>query len=212
MRTRTLRNLSHHFNNRKNSTLIVRLISTAQTGFFYTTQRPRLGPKLAAVKYDPQGPCVCVPHHIPSLPIPSRLVLSISSIRPPIPPSLPPLFHSYPHRFLRGVEGSEGKEGGEGDCFVYRHHHLCKFRRLETHVLNSLYFILFFSETEGAVRRGQKNEKVENGFFDPLNIFWFHGGEVGIVRTARLVSSKLTTGWNIALRWGLAFVPSAGVA
>ncbi|TFK33396.1 hypothetical protein BDQ12DRAFT_615335 [Crucibulum laeve] len=34
-------------------TLIVRLISTAQTGFFYTTQRVRQGPKLRAVKYDP---------------------------------------------------------------------------------------------------------------------------------------------------------------
>ena len=39
----------------KNSTLIVRLLSTAQTGFFYTTQRLRTGPKLAAVKYDPRG-------------------------------------------------------------------------------------------------------------------------------------------------------------
>lgn len=37
------------------STLIVRLISTAQTGFFYTTQRVRTGPRLAAVKYDPRG-------------------------------------------------------------------------------------------------------------------------------------------------------------
>ncbi|KAF9035543.1 hypothetical protein BJ165DRAFT_1355590, partial [Panaeolus papilionaceus] len=36
------------------STLIVRLISTAQTGFFYTTQRLRTGPKLSAVKYDPK--------------------------------------------------------------------------------------------------------------------------------------------------------------
>jgi large subunit ribosomal protein L33 len=36
-------------------TLIVRLISTAQTGFFYTTQRLRQGPKLSAVKYDPKG-------------------------------------------------------------------------------------------------------------------------------------------------------------
>ncbi|KAJ8592638.1 hypothetical protein M405DRAFT_732922 [Rhizopogon salebrosus TDB-379] len=35
-------------------TIIVRLISTAQTGFFYTTQRPRQGAKLAAVKYDPK--------------------------------------------------------------------------------------------------------------------------------------------------------------
>ncbi|KAI6168456.1 hypothetical protein EDD17DRAFT_1465903, partial [Pisolithus thermaeus] len=34
-------------------TLIVRLISTAQTGYFYTTQRVRTGPRLSAVKYDP---------------------------------------------------------------------------------------------------------------------------------------------------------------
>jgi ribosomal protein L33 len=40
-------------------TIIVRLISTAQTGFFYTTQRLRQGPKLAAVKYDPKGRCWC---------------------------------------------------------------------------------------------------------------------------------------------------------
>lgn len=35
--------------------MVVRLISTAQTGFFYTTQRLRQGPKLSAVKYDPRG-------------------------------------------------------------------------------------------------------------------------------------------------------------
>ena len=35
--------------------MIVRLVSTAQTGFFYTTQRLRQGPKLSAVKYDPKG-------------------------------------------------------------------------------------------------------------------------------------------------------------
>ncbi|KAF8551657.1 hypothetical protein OG21DRAFT_1417559 [Imleria badia] len=35
-------------------TIIVRMISTAQTGFFYTTKRVRLSsPKLSAVKYDP---------------------------------------------------------------------------------------------------------------------------------------------------------------
>ncbi|KAI6043973.1 hypothetical protein EDC04DRAFT_2646470 [Pisolithus marmoratus] len=39
----------------KARTLIVRLISTAQTGYFYTTQRVRTGPKLSAVKYDPIG-------------------------------------------------------------------------------------------------------------------------------------------------------------
>ncbi|KAH6893893.1 hypothetical protein BKA70DRAFT_1315250 [Coprinopsis sp. MPI-PUGE-AT-0042] len=37
----------------KARTLIIRLISTAQTGFFYTTQRLRQGAKLSAVKYDP---------------------------------------------------------------------------------------------------------------------------------------------------------------
>ncbi|KAI6116195.1 hypothetical protein F5141DRAFT_1000771, partial [Pisolithus sp. B1] len=34
-------------------TLIIRLISTAQTGYFYTTQRVRTGPRVSAVKYDP---------------------------------------------------------------------------------------------------------------------------------------------------------------
>ncbi|KAF4611010.1 hypothetical protein D9613_006525 [Agrocybe pediades] len=38
----------------KARTIIVRLISTAQTGFFYTTQRLRQGPKLSAIKYDPK--------------------------------------------------------------------------------------------------------------------------------------------------------------
>lgn len=38
--------------------MIVRLISTAQTGYFYTTKRLRTGPKLAAVKYDPTGTLV----------------------------------------------------------------------------------------------------------------------------------------------------------
>ncbi|KAJ6583177.1 hypothetical protein B0H10DRAFT_1834181, partial [Mycena sp. CBHHK59/15] len=34
-------------------TVIVRLLSTAQTGYFYTRTRVRMGPKLSAVKYDP---------------------------------------------------------------------------------------------------------------------------------------------------------------
>ncbi|KAF7791512.1 hypothetical protein EIP86_002528 [Pleurotus ostreatoroseus] len=38
----------------KARTIIVRMISTAQTGYFYTTQRLRVGPTLAAVKYDPK--------------------------------------------------------------------------------------------------------------------------------------------------------------
>ncbi|PIL36406.1 RNA-dependent RNA polymerase [Ganoderma sinense ZZ0214-1] len=41
----------------KARTLIVRMVSTAQTGYFYTTQRLRLGPRLAAVKYDPRAKC-----------------------------------------------------------------------------------------------------------------------------------------------------------
>jgi large subunit ribosomal protein L33 len=35
--------------------ILVKLISTALTGFFYTTTRPRLGEKLAMMKYDPMG-------------------------------------------------------------------------------------------------------------------------------------------------------------
>ena len=35
--------------------MIVRMVSTAQTGYFYTTQRLRQGPRLSAVKYDPTG-------------------------------------------------------------------------------------------------------------------------------------------------------------
>ncbi|GBE82977.1 54S ribosomal protein L39, mitochondrial [Sparassis crispa] len=42
----------------KARTIIVRMISTAKTGYFYSTQRLRIGPKLAAVKYDPRGKCL----------------------------------------------------------------------------------------------------------------------------------------------------------
>lgn len=35
--------------------LIVRLMSSAGTGFFYTKQRPRTSPKLSMMKYDPKG-------------------------------------------------------------------------------------------------------------------------------------------------------------
>ncbi|THU99701.1 hypothetical protein K435DRAFT_658434, partial [Dendrothele bispora CBS 962.96] len=38
---------------KKNRTLVVRLISTARTGFFYSTQRVRQGLPLSMVKYDP---------------------------------------------------------------------------------------------------------------------------------------------------------------
>ncbi|KAH8551351.1 hypothetical protein K450DRAFT_274052 [Umbelopsis ramanniana AG] len=34
--------------------LIVRLMSSAGTGFFYTKQRPRTSPKLSMMKYDPK--------------------------------------------------------------------------------------------------------------------------------------------------------------
>jgi hypothetical protein len=127
-----------HNNHEKNSTLIVRLISTAQTGFFYTTQRPRLGPKLAAVKYDPLGPCVCVPS--PSHPIPSRPILS-SSVSSPFP-SFSPLYSLTFHAFFRwGSEESEGKEGGGGSDVL----HLCKSRQSERVLKNPFIFILFFS-------------------------------------------------------------------
>lgn len=35
--------------------ILVKLVSTALTGFFYTTSRTRLGEKLAMMKYDPKG-------------------------------------------------------------------------------------------------------------------------------------------------------------
>lgn len=35
--------------------ILVRLVSSALTGFFYTTSRPRLADKLAMMKYDPVG-------------------------------------------------------------------------------------------------------------------------------------------------------------
>lgn len=35
--------------------MVAHLFSTAQTGYFYTTKRLRLGPPLTQIKYDPQG-------------------------------------------------------------------------------------------------------------------------------------------------------------
>ena len=35
--------------------MIIRLISTAQTGYFYTTTRVRQTARIAQVKYDPMG-------------------------------------------------------------------------------------------------------------------------------------------------------------
>ncbi|KAJ7583047.1 hypothetical protein C8J56DRAFT_792286, partial [Mycena floridula] len=35
-------------------TIIVRLISTARSGFFYSMERVRLGPRLNMIKYDPR--------------------------------------------------------------------------------------------------------------------------------------------------------------
>ncbi|KAL1407313.1 hypothetical protein Q8F55_006735 [Vanrija albida] len=37
----------------KQRRILVRLVSTALTGFFYTTTRTRIGEKLAMMKYDP---------------------------------------------------------------------------------------------------------------------------------------------------------------
>ena len=38
--------------------ILVKLVSTALSGFFYTTSRPRLADKLAMMKYDPKGGCL----------------------------------------------------------------------------------------------------------------------------------------------------------
>lgn len=46
----------------KARTIIVRLVSTAGTGFFYTVQRPRLLPKLSFRKFDPIGMLLAWPH------------------------------------------------------------------------------------------------------------------------------------------------------
>lgn len=35
--------------------ILIRLVSTALTGFFYTTSRPRIAEKMAMMKYDPVG-------------------------------------------------------------------------------------------------------------------------------------------------------------
>ncbi|KAL7419363.1 hypothetical protein Q5752_006201 [Cryptotrichosporon argae] len=37
----------------KQRRILIRLVSTALTGFFYTTTRPRVAEKLAMMKYDP---------------------------------------------------------------------------------------------------------------------------------------------------------------
>ena len=39
----------------KSRTVVVRLVSTAGTGYFYTTVRRRLLPKLSLMKHDPIG-------------------------------------------------------------------------------------------------------------------------------------------------------------
>ncbi|KAG8925181.1 hypothetical protein FRC03_012385 [Tulasnella sp. 419] len=39
----------------KAKTLLIKLVSTAQTGYFYTKVRRRAGPTLSLMKYDPQA-------------------------------------------------------------------------------------------------------------------------------------------------------------
>ena len=41
--------------------IIARLVSTAGTGYMYTTRRLRVADKLSMMKYDPIG--TCPPHH-----------------------------------------------------------------------------------------------------------------------------------------------------
>ncbi|PVF95769.1 hypothetical protein CPB86DRAFT_787670, partial [Serendipita vermifera] len=38
----------------KAKTIIVQLFSSARTGYFYSTTRPRAGAKLTQIKYDPK--------------------------------------------------------------------------------------------------------------------------------------------------------------
>ncbi|KAG4304308.1 hypothetical protein PORY_002283 [Pneumocystis oryctolagi] len=38
----------------KSRTILVKLLSTAGTGWFYITSRPRLSPKLSFIKFDPK--------------------------------------------------------------------------------------------------------------------------------------------------------------
>ena len=45
----------HTTNSIPHKTIIIRMISTAQTGFVYTQQRLRQGPRLSTMKYDPVG-------------------------------------------------------------------------------------------------------------------------------------------------------------
>ena len=58
-------------------TMIIRMISTAQTGFFYTTQRLRQGPRLSAVKYDPRGAPVSDPSLTESNAFSSKIARSV---------------------------------------------------------------------------------------------------------------------------------------
>ena len=59
----------------------MRMISTAQTGYFYTTQRLRIGPTLAAVKYDPRGKCFidCCARLLPRTCLVKQRVLFVES-------------------------------------------------------------------------------------------------------------------------------------
>lgn len=109
---------------KKHSTIIIRLISTAQTGFFYTTQRLRMGPKLSAVKYDPRGTILILPFpfpfHHPVAPVYRFISISLFSYPSPLPPSpmrrtilTTPFF-----RFFHSVVCDGGKERG-----LLRYHH-----------------------------------------------------------------------------------------
>lgn len=118
-----------------------------------------MGPKLAAVKYDPQGSCVCAipfPFLFP-FPFPSRPICHLPFV--PFTSS-----SSFPRLFLRGVEASEGKEEGGGR----RDFSLSSPSSLQIPTVTNacsnpfIHPFSFCSETEGAVRRGQKDEKVES--------------------------------------------------
>jgi len=94
------------------------------------------------------------------------------------PLSAPFLFRSFFGELRRAKEKIGGR--GAGDFLVIIIITIivisAKFRRCERVAQIPLFYSFFScSETEGAVRRGQKDEKVESALI--VNI-WVHGGEV----------------------------------
>jgi hypothetical protein len=83
------------------------------------------------------------------------------------------------------------KKGGRATFFRYRHHASANSDGWKTRAQFPL-FLFFFSETEGAVRRGQKDEKVENQLFVIVKYFFGStAAEVGNRKKDKVVSLLL---------------------